>query len=276
MPFIISRSRANRFLVILFFLSCKLPEHPKEEAPQTQQVVTKLIWSDEFDKQGLPDALKWGYDVGGHGWGNQESQYYTSDRLENARVENGKLIIEARKEDFKGNKYTSARLVTKGKSEWTYGRFEIKAKLPSGTGTWPAIWLLSGVDPLVWPDNGEIDIMEHVGHNQGVIHSTVHCKKYNHVIGTQKGATLNVPDCSTDFHVYALDWNADSIRAFVDDKPYFSFANERTGHDAWPFANKMYLILNIAVGGGWGGQKGIDDTIFPQRMEVDYVRVYQK
>jgi|SRR5690348_1193678 len=276
MPYIISTSRAQRFLVILFFLSCKLMPHEKEKAPESEKSVPNLIWSDEFNYKGLPDTLKWSYNEGGHGWGNNELEYYTKDRPENARVEDGKLIIEARKEAYDTNHYTSARLVTKGKAEWEYGRFEIKAKLPQGVGTWPAIWLLSAIDPLVWPGNGEIDIMEHVGYDQGVVHATIHCKKYNHTIGTQKGHTLSVPDCSSAFHVYALDWSADSIRAFVDDKQYFSFANDHSGHDAWPFDDKMYLILNLAIGGGWGGAKGVDDTIFPQRMEIDYVRVYQK
>jgi len=253
-----------------------MPHENNEKAPENEKIVPKLVWSDEFDHTGLPDSTKWSYNVGGHGWGNKELEYYTKGRLENARVDDGKLIIEARKEAYDTNHYTSARLVTKGKAEWKYGRFEIKAKLPQGVGTWPAIWLLSGIDPLVWPGNGEIDIMEHVGYDQGVVHATIHCKKYNHTIGTQRGDTLRVPDCSSAFHVYALDRSADSIRAFVDDKQYFSFANEHSGHDAWPFDDKMYLILNIAIGGGWGGQKGIDDAVLPQRMEVEYVRVYQK
>lgn len=253
-----------------------MPHENKEEKAVSKKMGLNLTWSDEFDKDGLPDYTKWGYNLGGDGWGNNELQYYTSRRAENARVENGKLIIEARKEAFENRQYTSARIITADLGEWTYGRFEIKAKLPSGVGTWPAIWLLSAKSPLLWPDDGEIDIMEHVGHDQGVIHSTIHTKKYNHLDGTQKGDTLRVPDCSTEFHVYALDWSADSIRAFIDNKPYFSFANEHTGHDAWPFDAKMYLILNIAIGGNWGGEKGVDDKIFPQRMEVDYVRVYQK
>jgi beta-glucanase (GH16 family) len=277
MPLPVSACRAYRLLVILFFLSCKLPDHrQKEKVPEAEAIKANLIWSDEFDQDGLPDHTKWSYNLGGDGWGNQELQFYTSRRAENARVEGGRLIIEARKETFENNKYTSARLLTKGIAEWKYGRFEIKAKLPAGVGTWPAIWLLSGLDPLVWPNDGEIDIMEHVGHDQGVIHSTIHCGKYNHLNGTQKGDTIRVPDCSDKFHIYALDWSEDSIRAYVDDKQYFSFVNEHSGKNAWPFDNRMFLILNIAVGGGWGGQKGVDDTIFPQRMEVDYVRVYQK
>jgi beta-glucanase (GH16 family) len=236
----------------------------------------KMIWNDEFDNPGLPDAAKWNYDTGGHGWGNQELQYYTSQRQENARVENGHLIIETRKENWQGMNYTSARLITKDKAEWQYGKIEVKAKIPNGRGTWPAIWMLAATTPFKWPDDGEIDIMEHVGHNQGTVHASVHCKKYYHSIGTQKTATIPVPDCSNNFHVYATEWNADSVLVSIDDKVYFRFANEHSGYDAWPFDNKMFLLLNIAVGGSWGGQQGVDDAVFPKRMEIDYVRMYQK
>jgi len=235
----------------------------------------KLVWKDEFDYAGLPDSSKWNYDMGGHGWGNHELEYYTDKRKENARVENGKLVIEARKEDYEGMKYTSARLVTKGKGDWQYGKIEVKAKLPKGLGTWPAIWMLASNEPMKWPDDGEIDIMEHVGYHQGFIHGTVHCKKYNHVIGTQKSNIIEVPDCSEKYHVYGLEWSADSIKISIDNKVYFRFANEHS-YDAWPFDNKMHLLLNIAVGGDWGGQKGVDEKIWPQRMEIDYVRVYQQ
>ena len=234
----------------------------------------KLVWADEFNYKGLPDSTKWGYDVGGDGWGNQELEYYTSKREENARVENGSLIIEARKEKWQNNDYTSARLVTKGKADWQYGKIEVRARLPKGTGTWPAIWTLASNEPMKWPDDGEIDIMEHVGFHQGYIHGSIHCKKYNHVIHTQKTDTLIVKDCSEKFHVYGLEWNADSLKISVDNKVYFKFANEHS-YDAWPFGNKMYLLLNVAVGGNWGGAKGIAQDIWPQRMEVDYVRVYQ-
>lgn len=235
----------------------------------------KLVWSDEFEVNGLPDSTKWSYDVGGNGWGNNELEYYTRNRMENARVENGMLIIEARKEDFEGMKYTSARLVTKGKGDWTYGRFEIRARLPKGLGTWPAIWMLGSATPLEWPDDGEIDIMEHVGFNQGQVHASVHTKKYYHSIGTQKTAFTQVPDCSEAFHVYKLEWDKETITMFIDDRAYFKFRNEHTGKDAWPFDNPCHLLLNIAVGGNWGGQKGVDETIWPQKMEVDYVRVYK-
>ena len=236
----------------------------------------QLVWSDEFNYNGLPDSTKWNYDVGGDGYGNHELEFYTSKRLENARVENGNLIIEARKEKWENNNYTSARLITKGKGDWKYGRIEVRAKLPDGVGTWPAIWMLGSKTPMEWPDDGEIDIMEHVGYDPGNIHASIHCKSYNHVIHTQKTAIINVPDYAKTFHVYAMELNADSVQIFIDDKKYFSFANEHTNYAAWPFDQPMHLLLNLAIGGDWGGQKGIDNSIFPRQMIVDYVRVYQE
>ncbi len=236
----------------------------------------KLVWSDEFNHNGLPDSTKWNYDTGGDGWGNNELQYYTGKKKENARTENGMLIIEARKEKWESREYTSARLISKGKGDWQYGRITVRARLPKGLGTWPAIWMLGSTTPLKWPDDGEIDIMEHVGFDQGRVHGSIHSKKYNHTIGTQKTATIMVPDCSEKFHVYEVEWDADSVKVGTDGNVYFRFANEHSGYDAWPFDNKMHLLLNIAVGGNWGGQKGVNENIWPQKMEIDYVRVYQK
>jgi beta-glucanase (GH16 family) len=264
-------SIAGVISISILLISCNNKNAPKTSDTNPE----KLVWSDEFNSTGLPDANKWNYDVGGHGWGNNELQFYTEKRQENARVENGNLVIEARKESWQGKDYTSARLVSKGKGDWKYGRIEVRAKIPAGRGTWPAIWMLASSDPLAWPDDGEIDIMEHVGFDQGRIHGTIHSKKYNHVIGTQKSATIMVPDCSTDFHVYGLQWTADSIKVSIDGNPYFKFANEQTGKDAWPFNQPFHLLLNIAVGGNWGGAQGVDTTIFPARMEIDYIRVYQ-
>jgi beta-glucanase (GH16 family) len=237
-----------------------------------------LVWSDEFDRAGLPDSTKWTYETGGNGWGNNEKQFYTSRRPENARVENGKLIIEARKEAYQGNNYSSARLTTKGKQTWQYGRIEARAKLPKGVGTWPAIWMLgANLSRVGWPLGGEIDIMEHVGYDEGVVHGTIHSEAYNHVKKTEKGGSIPVQDVTTDFHTYAIDWNADQIDFYVDDKKYYSVQKATLGNSAaqWPFDQPFYLLLNLAVGGNWGGQKGIDETIWPQRIEVDYVRVYQ-
>ena len=243
----------------------------------------KLVWSDEFDYTGLPDPAKWAYDVGGHGWGNKELQNYTDRRKENARVENGVLVIEARRDGDANNPYTSARLVTKGKGDWTYGRFEIKAKLPSGRGTWPAIWMLPtqrSYGTGYWPDNGEIDIMEHVGYEPDVIHASAHTKAYHHSIGTQKSDKTKVDTARSDFNVYAVEWTPQEIRWYINGRQYFKFNNERLSNQAadhrhWPFDKPFHLLLNIAVGGTWGGKHGVDESIWPQRMEIDYVRVYQ-
>jgi len=238
----------------------------------------ELVWSDEFDYEGLPDESKWGYDVGGSGWGNQELQYYTSDS--NAWVKDGLLTIECRKEEKEGKDYTSARLVTRGKGDWLYGRIEVRAKLPQGLGTWPAIWMLpTDWEYGGWPASGEIDIMEHVGYDQDVVHASVHTQSYYHSIGTQKTSTIRVDGVSEEFHVYALEWLPDKIRMYVDEELYFTFQPTDYKKDPtweeWPFDKKMHLLLNIAFGGGWGGARGIDDTCLPQQMLVDYVRVYQ-
>lgn len=241
----------------------------------------RLVWSDEFDYAGLPDPKKWDYDVGGEGWGNKELQFYTARRKENARVENGRLIIEARKEAWQGREYTSARLVSRGKGDWTYGRFEVRAKLPSGRGTWPAIWMLpTGWTYGGWPRSGEIDIMDHVGFDPDVVHASVHTAAYNHKIQTQKTAQLKIPTSRSEFNVYAVEWTPEEIRGFVNDQLYFTFRNERLTNPAadyqqWPFDKPFHLLLNLALGGTWGGQQGVDPAIWPQRLEIDYVRVYQ-
>jgi beta-glucanase (GH16 family) len=241
----------------------------------------RLVWSDEFDYAGLPDPKKWDYDVGGKGWGNKESQFYTARRKENARVENGHLIIEARRERWQENEYTSARLVTRNKGDWTYGRFEVRAKLPSGRGTWPAIWMLStGWTYGGWPSSGEIDIMEEVGFDPDVVHASVHTSAYNHTINTQKTARIKVPNSRNEFNVYAVEWSPEEIRGFVNDQHYFTFRNERLTNPAadyrqWPFDKPFHLLLNLAVGGTWGGQQGVDPAIWPQRLVIDYVRVYE-
>lgn len=241
-----------------------------------QAQVKVKVWSDEFNYNGLPDPNRWGYDVGGGGWGNNELQYYTENRLENARVENGKLIIEARKENYGNREYTSARLVTRNKGDWKYGRIEVMARLPHGRGTWPAIWMLPTHWVYgAWPKSGEIDIMEYVGFDPGVVHGSIHTEAYNHIIGTQKTDTIIVPDAETNFHLYAIEWDAEKIDFFVDSRKYFTFVNEHTGYQVWPFDQAFHLILNIAVGGNWGGMQGIDPNIWPQKMWVDYVRVFQ-
>lgn len=249
---------------------------PPAAAPATGW---KLVWSDEFDKDGAPDPAKWSYDVGGHGWGNKELQFYTDNRRENARVENGHLIIEARREKWEGKEVTSARLVTKDKGDWTYGRFEIRAKLPRGLGTWPAIWMLPTKWDLgsgSWPDIGEIDIMEHVGYAQGVVHASTHSKAHQWRNNNQRTATIQVPDASDAFHTYTLEWEADEIRVYLDDRLYFTSKRDGGDWTSWPFYRPFHLLLNVAFGGDWGGVKGVDPAVLPQRMEVDFVRVYQR
>lgn len=236
-----------------------------------------MVWNDEFEYSGLPDPSKWGYDIGGNGWGNNETQYYTENRLENARVENGKLIITCLNESYAGSSYTSARLVTKNKGDWLYGKVVVRAKLPTGRGTWPAIWMLpTDWEYGGWPDSGEIDIMEHVGYDQNRIHQTVHTEAYNHTRGTQKSGTLVVDSVSSGFHDYSIEWFEDKIDFFIDDALVFTFENENNSFREWPFDKRFHLILNIAFGGDWGGAMGIDPSCLPQKMEVDYVRVYEK
>jgi beta-glucanase (GH16 family) len=238
-----------------------------------------LVWADEFDYTGLPAENKWSYDTAGNagGWGNNELQFYTRARISNAEVKDGYLTITARKEDYKGFKYTSARLITTEKGDWLYGRMEIKAKLPDGRGMWPAIWMLpTDWEYGGWPSSGEIDIMENVGYDPYVIVASAHTENYNHVRGTQKGNKITINDCYTNFHVYAIEWEAQEYRVYVDDKLYFTFKNEGTGYKVWPFDKRFHLLLNVAVGGNWGGAQGVDDSIFPRSMVVDYVRVYQK
>jgi beta-glucanase (GH16 family) len=286
-----TRNMKRNFLLIkatvataCLYLACKGPEAAPPKIGNiggggvpvavTYSFETTPTWQDEFDNTGEPDAKKWGYDLGGGGWGNNEKQIYTKD-LKNARVENGKLIIQAL---FEGGRYSSARLVTKKKEDFTYGKIVVKAKIPQGTGTWPAIWMLASDQNYgknFWPDNGEIDIMEHVGFDPNVIHANIHTLAYNHSIGTNKGNNTKLATAISDFHEYICEWTPNEVKMSIDDQMLFSFKKE-TGadFDKWPFDKPFHLLLNVAVGGNWGGQKGIDDTVFPQKMEVDYVRVY--
>lgn len=254
------------------------PVSPTPVVPTvTYSFGTTPVWQDEFDNNGLPDSTKWGYDLGGSGWGNNELEYYTKS-LKNAHVDNGILSIEALKEAVGGRNYTSARLVTKQKGDWLYGRFEIRAKLPQGVGTWPAIWMLATNQTYgtqYWPDNGEIDIMEHVGFDPNVIHGTLHTKAYNFTINTQKTSVITIPTAMSAFHVYAIEWYPDRMKFLIDDSPFYEVVKANNwGWAEWPFDQKFHLLLNLAIGGDWGGQKGVDDSIFPQKMQVDYVRVY--
>jgi beta-glucanase (GH16 family) len=260
-----------RLLLPVALVVLALPDAASIAQPRSSW---RLVWADEFDRPGLPDVSRWSYDVGGHGWGNNELQFYTRGRLENARVEDGRLIIEARREAWEGRRYTSARLVTKDKGDWTYGRIAVRARLPRGRGSWPAIWTLGSTTPLEWPEDGEIDIMEHVGFDPGVVHASVHTQRFNHVAGTQKTATIPAPDAASVFHEYVAEWDRHRIRVLLDDREYFVFTREPGGRDVWPFDAPQHLLLNVAVGGNWGGRKGVDEGALPFRLEVDYVRVY--
>ena len=238
----------------------------------------QLVWSDEFDVDGLPDPAKWAYDTGMNkaGWHNRELQYYSGPRPENARVKGGRLVITARKEslskalDWGGQRYTSTRLITQGKRDWTYGFFEVRAKLPCGQGTWPAIWMLNR--DVVWPSGGELDIMEHMGREPGRVFSTVHTAAGHGAQGT--GAATLVPDACTALHNYQMHWTAESVRFGIDGVVHSEYKNTRQGSERWPFDTPQFLIFNIAVGGDFGG--AVDDAVFPVSMEVEHVRVYQK
>ncbi len=232
-------------------------------------------WSDEFDYSGLPNTAKWNYDIGGGGWGNNELQYYT-DNIKNVEVANGVLSITARKESMGGKDYTSTRLISKNKGDFLYGRIEVKAKLPTGKGTWPAIWMLP-TDWAYggWPKSGEIDIMEHVGYDQDKVHISVHTEAYHHSINTQKTGTRMVPGASTSFHTYRIDWTPNSIKGFIDGEQMFQFLNEGKGSAVWPFDKRFHILINVAFGGNWGAAQGIDPSVLPQKLEVDYVRVYK-
>jgi len=237
----------------------------------------ELVWSDEFDHQGLPDPTKWGYEEGFVR--NRESQYYTRARLENARVENGLLIIEARKEHFTPTnrapvEYTSASLVTLNKMNWRYGRIEVRAKLPQGKGVWPAIWTLGTNESKVhWPACGEIDIMEFVGKETDNIYGTLHYA----VDGKHQsdGGKLETNNPSGDFHIYAIEWSTNRIDFFFDKEKYHSVLIDKAGKgEDNPFRKPHYLLINFALGGSWGGP--IDETLLPQKFQIDYVRIYRQ
>lgn len=247
----------------------------------------ELSWSDEFEKNGLPDHRKWRYDTFGnkYHWWNGELQFHTRNDKRNAFVKDGMLVIQAREGapettpegGYAGQAYTSARLITGPTKRWVGGFFEISARIPCNYGTWPVIWLL-GVEPgKNWPDVGEIDIMEHVGQKPNIIHGTVHTGDYNHRNGKQRGARLRVPDACTSFHRYQTLWTEDKISLAVDDKVYFELENDGTGKASWPFDNPHYMILSLSIG-GWGGAewKKLQHTPFPQKFEIDYVRVFEK
>ncbi len=232
----------------------------------TVTVAQSLVWADEFNVDGAPDPAKWGYDIGAGGWGNNELQYYTN-RPVNAVVQGGTLKINAIKENFSGSPYTSARLLSKNKFSFKYGRVEVSAKLPAGVGTWPAIWMLgSNIDAVSWPNCGEIDIMEHLGRDLNNIYGTLH---YPGRSGANaNGATKLITNATTQFHKYSLEWSAAAIKIYVDDMQFFTFANST----AVPFNQNFFFILNVAMGGNFPGP--VDPTVTNATMEIDYIRVY--
>lgn len=232
----------------------------------------KFAWREEFNYTGKPKPYLWNYDIQPPGWVNNELQWYTNS-LDNAHVENGALTIEARN-DYLGNQYSSGRIKSIGSS--LYGRAEVRAKVAGGTGSWPAIWMLPKGEFAYgngWPDSGEIDIMEYVGFDPGVIHGSAH--NHTYFAGTAQTASYGVADAETAFHTYAIEWFEDRVDYFVDDVKYFTIFNPYTGWETWPYDKPFYLILNVAVGGTWGGQQGVDQNAFPMKMVIDYVRVYK-
>ncbi len=240
----------------------------------SQQEKWELVWSDEFEYSGSPAAGSWGYETGYIR--NSELQYYSSD-LKNVRVENGFCIINALLEEGEDS-ITSASINTLGKQEFLYGRIEVRARIPSALGSWPAIWMLgTNRSEVGWPACGEIDIMEHVGYDPHSIHANIHTKAYNHSIGTNKGNQIEVEEPWADFHLYALEWFEDHLDFFLDDSLYFTFENDQAGNnDTWPFDKPHYLLINLAYGGSWGGNQGVDVRALPLQYEIDYVRYYKK
>jgi beta-glucanase (GH16 family) len=231
--------------------------------------VPALLWSEEFNTDGAPDPAKWGYDLGtgSNGWGNSELEYYTN-RPENAVVQGGVLKINALKENYNGSAYTSARLLSKGKFAFTYGRVDIRAKLPAGVGTWPAVWMLgSDIDINPWPACGEIDVMEHLGRTLNTIYGTLHYPGRSG--GNADGSTTVITDATTAFHIYTLEWSAAAVKISVDGTLFHTTINS----GSIPFNHDFFLILNVAMGGGFGGS--VDPAFTSATMEVDYIRVYK-
>jgi beta-glucanase (GH16 family) len=230
-------------------------------------VKLSLVWSEEFNTDGAPASAKWGYDTGGGGWGNNELEYYTS-RPDNVIISNGTLKIIAKKETYGGNAYTSARMLTKDKFSFAFGKVLVRAKLPADKGTWPAIWMLgSNIDSNPWPACGEIDIMEHVANQLNKIFGTIHYPNHSGANGV--GGNTTIGTATTDFHVYGLEWTSSVLRFSVDDVVFFSTTNT----SSMPFNKNFFLILNMALGGNFGGS--VDPAFTQAQMEVDYVRVYQ-
>ncbi len=236
-------------------------------------------WADEFEDEEL-DLNKWTYEIDGYGGGNNELQYYTD---ENIIIEDGILKIIGKKEDYKGRQYTSSLIKTHYKQDFLYGRIQVRAKNPPGKGTWPAIWMMPSMGKFGgWPRSGEIDIMEYVGYSPNYTHYTIHTKNLNHKMNTQVGKTFYHPDSNSEFYVYEIDWSPGLLIWKVDDVEVFRFKynpslyDNAPYQDVYPFNEKFYLILNLAIGGDWGGAQGVNADDFPTTFEIDYVRYYQR
>lgn len=237
-----------------------------------------LVWSEEFDYEGLPDPTIWNYDTKGNdwGWGNNELQFYTDANAKHAWVSNGSLKISATRDSMAGKAYSSARLTTRDKVNFKYGRIEIKARLPKGKGLWPAIWMLgANIDTVGWPLCGEIDIMEYVGYQPDSVYATIHSDAYNHMKNTQKMKSIYIANPNA-YNLYAIEWSSEKLEFYCNDQLYNTILNENKSIHEWPFDKDFYLLLNVAVGGNWGGKYGVDNSAFPAVMEVDYVRLYQR
>jgi beta-glucanase (GH16 family) len=267
------------FTISAGIYSCKTPAKQATVTPANKN--WQLAWADEFSNNGLPDSSKWIHETGGHGWGNNEKQFYTDRMPENSYVAGGMLHIAALKKNFQGSGYTSAKLISFQKFTLQYGKVEVMAKLPRGKGTWPAIWMLPESlqkKEEEWPLCGEIDIMEHVGKDPNVVHTSLHSNLYNHIKGTQITHFDTLQNVFDSFHKYGMEWTEKYIKFYIDDVLFFESFKGQDGrvalNEGWPFDKPYYLILNLAIGGNWGGE--IDDSIFPCEMLVDYVRIYKK
>lgn len=251
----------------------------KTKLPETE--INKrwiMVWSDEFNMDGMPDPSRWSYDTGDGGWGNNEPTYYTRSRKENVNVKDGVLIIQARKEKFSSkSQYTSARIHSKYKGDWKYGRIEVKAKVPTGNGLLPAIWMLPR-DSVYgkWPASGEIDIMEHFGFMPDRVHASLHTSLYNHKTGTELTNSVRTPALTEKFHIYTLLWDEKKIIFYRDNEEIYSVDKISDDPAEWPFDHEFYLLMTLRVGGDWAEKEGIDNSLFPAQMEVDWVRVYQQ
>ena len=270
-----------------FFLSKSSRVSARIDEPVTKPDKVDLIWHDEFDLNGLPNARKWAYDTSRNyeGWWNHEQQYYAKARLKNTYIKNGVLHILAYKEelspkifrDWGRQAYSSGKIVTQWRFEFRYGYVEVRAKMPCHRGSWPAIWMLPAPPHTQWPGDGEIDILEHVGWDPHHAYQTVHTQDHYFINNTQQEAISDILEACNQFHIYSALWTEDAVKLGFDGRYRLRYLNDHKGRrHEWPFDSKLYLILNLAVGGDFGGKKGIDVDSFPWDMQVDYVRIYKE